>query len=485
MALSRQNRRRLAHGGNATLVSALVVGVAVVLYLIVDQYRVRFDLSADQSSVLMADTRTKLQVLDQSGEPTVVTAFSAQEGKKEAWFKNRALRDLMEELDYASQTVETRFVDFDKERFTAEKLGVTDYGTVVVQRGEKRVDIRDREMFRRKGKKEEQSLDFTGEQAVARAFGQLLSDETRVVYSLVGHGELDVEGADPGAAGDLVKLLDGDGYQLKPLDLLRNKDLAVPRVPDDAAAVLVLRPSVALTPVEDDLLLAWLGGGGKLLYAVEPDGVVPALLSRLGISVATGRVLDKLLVFPYPDRPVPRYRSSPITRELADAQMVTEVAGAGALQLATVEGVRATTLLETSRDGWIERGGESKEGKAVFDPEIDGAGPVQMAYAFEVGRDSGLVRKGQAQVIVVGDSDLFTNGLLAEGPGNASFVINCVRWLVGDEARLSVVGKPRQVRKLMFTDEDRDKIMWAALGTGPLLVLLLGAAVWTLRRGAA
>ena len=74
MALSRQARRRLAHGSNATLVSALVVGLAVVVYLIVDLHRVRVDLSADQGSVLRADTRKKLKLLDEGGEPTSLTA---------------------------------------------------------------------------------------------------------------------------------------------------------------------------------------------------------------------------------------------------------------------------------------------------------------------------------------------------------------------------------------------------------------------------
>jgi ABC-type uncharacterized transport system len=486
MALSRQTRRRLAHGGNATLVSAVVVGLVVVLYLLVDLQRVRIDLSADQGSVLMEDTRTKLRLLDEGDVATSVTAFSAQEGKKEAWFKNRALRDLMDELDFASNNVKTRFVDFDKDRFTAEELGVTEYGTVVIQRGDDRVELRDREMFRRSGKKEQQSLDFVGEAAIARAFGQLLSDEARVVYSLVGHGELDTEGSDPAGAGDLKKLLDGDGYQLKPLDLVRSREGgAVPRVPDDASAVLVLRPTVGLTAVEEDLLLAYLATGGKLLFAVEPSGVVPGMLGRLGVSVAPGKVLDKLLVFPYPDRPVPKYRSSPITQELSQAQMVTEVAGAAAVQVATLEGVRSTTLLETSRDGWIERGGPMVEGKAAYQPDVDGQGPAQMAISLEVSRESGLVRKGLGQVVVLGDADMVTSGLLSEGPGNATFVLNSIRWLVGDAARLSVVGKPREVRKLLFTDEDRSRIMWAALGTGPLLIVLLGAAVWTARRGSA
>ena len=61
--------------------------------------------------------------------------------------------------------------------------------------------------------------------------------------------------------------------------------------------------------------------------------------------------------------------------------------------------------------------------------------------------------------------------------------MNAFRWLLGDEARLSVVGRPTTVRRLALTAEDRGVIRWVALGLLPLLTLLLGGAVWASRRG--
>ena len=484
MAMS-QRRRRFAAGGNAILVSALVVVAACVAYLIADLNRVRVDLSADQGSVLLSDTRTKLAMLDRAGSPVMITAFSGQRGKKESYFKDRALLDLVEELDFASQVVEVRFVDLDKDRLTAEKLGVTDYSTVVVQRGEARVDIKDRELFRRVGSGAERRLDFLGEQAVARAFAQLTADNHRVVYTLVGHGELDPQTQDLGGLSEVAAVLEQDDYELKRLDFVRQTDQPVPRVPDDAAALAILRPKVPIPPLEEDLILAYLAGGGSVLIAVDPGTPVPSLLGRLGVVIPSGRVLDKLLVFPYPDRPVPRYKGHRITKDLADDSMVTVVSSAAPVQpsVPAREGIRSSIVLETSRDGWIDRGGEVKNGQGLFEPEIDGAGPASMAIALEVSSDSGLVKKGTARVLVSGDADLFTNGLLTEGPGNSSFVLNSFRWLVGDDDRISVVGKPASVRRLAISAEDIDQIRWLALGLGPILVLLLGAGVWAARRG--
>jgi len=256
-------------------------------------------------------------------------------------------------------------------------------------------------------------------------------------------------------------------------------------VPDDAAAVAVLRPKVPIPPLEEDLLLAYLSGGGSVLFAVDPDSPVPSLLGRLGVTVPSGRVLDKMLVFPYPDRPVPRYKSHAITKDLSEDSLVTVVSSAAPIQPASppMEGVRASTVLETSRDGWIDRGGEVRNGQGLYEPDIDGQGPAAMAVALEVSRDSGLVKKGISRVLVVGDSDVFTNGLLAEGPGNASFVLNSFRWLVGDEDRISVVGRPQATRRLAFSVEDTEQIRWLAIGLGPLLIVVLGAGVWASRRG--
>lgn len=485
MAVSSQRSRRIAAGSNALFVSIFVIAAACVGYAIADLYRVRLNLSADQGSALSADTRVKLGLVDQAGETVTVTAFTAQAGKKEAYFKDRALGDLLDELDYASQKVEVRMVDFDRDRLTAEKLGVTEYSTVVVQRGQGRVDLKDREMFKRIGKGTDRQLEFKGEGAVNRALAQLMADHKRVVYALVGHGELDPESHDPGGLSEMVGALDQDDYELKRLDFVRQRDMPVPRVPDDASALLVLRPKVQIPALEEDLILAYLATGGPIAIAVDPDSPVPSLLGRLGVAIPSGRVLDKLLVFPYPDRPVPRYKSHPITKDLSDDSLVTVVSGVAPVQSAVppIEGVRATTVLETSRDGWIDRGGELVNGQGVYEPGLDGEGPATMAIALDISPASGIVKKRAGRVLVVGDADVFTNSLLQEGPGNASFALNSVRWLVGDEGRISVVGRPAAVRRLALTAEDGEQIRWLALGLGPIVILVLGIGTWAARRG--
>jgi hypothetical protein len=483
--MSTARSRRVAAGANATMTSVLVVVALGFVYLLADAYRVRVDLSVDQSSVLAPETLQKLATLDK-GPPVTLTAFSSQQGRPDAALKDRQLRDFLQALDERSTAIDAAWVEFDRDRLTAERLGVAEYGTVVLQRGDQRVDISDRELFRRVGTGADKRLEFLGEASVGRAFAQVLADRKRIVYALVGHGEPDVEGRDPGGLAEFARLLGQDDIALKTLDLVRDgAPGAPPRIPDDASALAILGARTALPAAEEDVILGAMSRGLPLLVTADVGWPAPGVLARLGVGILDGFVLDPMLVFPFPDRPVPRYRPHPITTDLSAQSLVTVMSRVAPVQPAVParEGVRVTTLLETGRDGWIERGGALVNGTARYEPDLDGAGPVAMAVAIEIDPSSGLVTQGTGRVLVVGDTDLLTNSLLAEGPGNPTFVANAVRWLIGDEAALSLVGRPQGARRLALTQEDLDRLRWISLGVGPVLAALLGLGAWALRRG--
>ncbi len=487
--MNRSLKRRLSYGFNATLVTAMVVALVVVLYGVADRHRVRWDLTEESANQLQRDTRHKIELLDIAGEPVQITGFTHQAGKKDTYFKNRELKDLLEELEYGSLTIESRWIDFDRERLTAEALGVRDYGMVVVQCGQQRVDLRSRDLFRNRGKGADRELVFLGEAALNQAFSQLMTDSKRVIYALQGHGEPDPESTDPDGISTLVELLEQDHYELETLDLVRDRDdpMQAPAVPDDASAVLIARPRATLSETEHQALLDYLARGGAMMLLLDVGQPVPLVLPRLGVEVQDGYVMDQLRVFPYDDRPVPVYRQHPITEDLLEERLVTVMAHVAPLALIdpAPQGVRASNLLRTSRQGWIDRGGALERGAAVYEPQLDIEGPVDMAYAIELGPGQGIVKAGQpvGRVVVVGDGDMVLNSLMADGPGNASFLVNSFRWLLGDDARLSVVGRPTTVRKLALTEEDTSMIRWVALALMPLLIMMLGLAVWAGRRG--
>jgi hypothetical protein len=486
MALSRAAQRRLAHGGNATAVTVAVVALLVILYGVLDRHRVRVDLTADRDNSLQEDTLKKISLVEQDDQTIEVIAFTFQDGKADTYQKNRAVQDLLTELDYASPFIETRFVDFDKERLTAEQLSVTEYGHWVVRRGDERVDLKARELFRSQGRGADKELQFLGEAAFNRATSQILSDRRKTLYVLGGHGEKSL-GAGPDGLGDLSTLLDQENYELKALDLLRDRDQSgVPMVPSDASAVFVLGPTGPLTPGEDDALVAYVASGGAMVVAVDPGGYAPLLLDKLGISVPDGVVADQRVIYPYPDRPVVQYGRHNTTTELLERSMVTVLAHIAPIRMPAERPPWATEIFRTSQDGWVDRGGVLEVGGlARYEPEIDLAGPVSYGWGLEVPPGGGLVNEGKrvARVAVIGDSDLFTNELLQTGPGNATFAVNLARWQVWDDARLSMIGTPTAVSRLALSEQDQGRIRFVSVFLLPGLILLLGGVIWFSRRG--
>jgi hypothetical protein len=489
MALNQSWRRRLTYGSNASVVTVVGLAVMALLYVAAMESRVRWDFTEEGRNTLSPDMQAKLALLDADGETVQITAFTAQRGHEDASVKNAALGDLLQELGTQSTTVDWRLVDFDRERLTAERLGVSEYSHVVVQRGQGRVDIRARDLFRRMGSGDQRRVAFMGETAFARAFSQLHTPKRRVVYVLAGHGERDSEDRGPSGMSDFADALDIERYEVEPLNLLAAvSGGSVPVVPEDAAVVLVAGASAKLASHETDALISFASRGGGLMFAVDPDRETPELLVRLGVGIQGGVATDQKVMFPFWDRPIPVIRKHGVTEGLMASNLAPVLAHVAPLSLADPlpTGVKGSSILVTSRRGWVERGGELVAGAPRFDEGVDGVGPVDMAVALELRPGSDWVRAGKppARVLVVGDSDFLGNHLFSDGPGNSTLALDSVHWLAGADLRVASVGARRQkVRRLAISKNELETLRWVSLGVLPVLVGLFGFAVRFGRRG--
>lgn len=482
-------RRRLTHGSNASLVTVLGLAIVALLYVAAMQTRLRWDFTEEGRNTLSADMRAKLALLDADGVPVQITAFTAQRGHEDARVKDRFMRDMLREIGVNSTVVDWRVVDFDRERLTAERFSVTEYSHVVVQRGEARVDIRSRDLFRRTGTGASRRVMFSGETAFAGAFSQLHTPKRRVVYMLTGHAERSIADRGPSGLSDFADALGVERYDTEALNLMGvDSSIGAPSVPDDAAVVVISGPERALSNHEEDALLTFMGRGGGVMVAIDPAQPIPALLGRLGVSVASGSVMDTKVVYPFWDRPIPVLARHPVTEGLSSAGLYPVLAHVAPLSVADAaeEGVSMSPVLTTSRRGWVERGGEVVQGAPVYDDGIDGEGPVTMAVAAQLRPGTAWVRAGRkpARVMVVGDSEFMGNGLFLEGPGNSTFALDAVHWLAGADLRVASVGARKQkARKLAISKEQLDTLRVVSMGVLPLMVGLLGAAVRWGRRG--
>ena len=76
--------RKLLLGSNAILVSLLSFGILIFLYQLNKEYRLQWDLSQEERHSLSLDMKKVLDAIEQEEKPIIITAFTAQEGRKEA-----------------------------------------------------------------------------------------------------------------------------------------------------------------------------------------------------------------------------------------------------------------------------------------------------------------------------------------------------------------------------------------------------------------
>lgn len=461
--------RRATTALNAAIVTGAVVAVALLGADLAARHRGRWDLSADRAATLQPETYAVLDLADQRGVDVTITAFSSQARDAESTLKDRFVQDLLRELEARTPRVRSRFVSFDVERGVAASKGVDRYGTVLVEANGERVDVIDRELFRTRGAKGERRVEFTGEAAIARAVAQVLTDDPRKAYFLVGHGE---HRRDAGLT-TFVALLTAQGWDTADLDLVRGSESALPTIPVDADVVLIVGPDAPLTPEEDAAFSSWLGRGGRVGYYVEPGGFVASFLEEYGVFVQGGVIQDERRYAPHQDRPVLLIRPHPVTQPLLDGGTALVLAYAAPLELVRRDDAVSMELVTTARTGWIERGHESPP---VHDA-ADGEGPVSAAAAIEVAR----AEQPPTRLLVIGDVDVVTDELLAEGPGNAAFAVNGARWLAGDDDRTGAVGRPSPMRRVAMTEPELARLGLVLIGAWPLAFLMFGAVVGRLR----
>lgn len=475
-------QRRLATGVNAILVAVFViVGVALSVDL-AGRVRWRVDLSSGGSATLDQDTLAALAEADEAGEGLEVIGTSHQRRQADSLQRDQRVRDLLRELDLESTTVRTTWIDLDRDRQSAERLEIDRYGTLVVRSAETRVDFRTREVFKTKGRvlnQDQSNLDFRGEALVARGIRQVLSGRPRKIVVLSGHGELSLDDAGSTGLQQWVSTVEKQGWDVDSLDLLRDRDVAGdPRIPEGTDAVVVAAPKTGMDPSEETAIRTFVRGGGGVLVYLEPGRPVPAFLEALGVRVPTGVAFDRPSIVPYDDRWVPRFGRHPIVDDLAEEDLKVVFSHGAALEVDDVLGVTQDVLLRSSNAGWLEV--EPERPPADLDIGVDEAGPVVVGYAIAVEPGSAIADEA-ARVAVFGDASMIGNELMAM-LGNPGLSVNAMRWVVGDDDRMSVVGRTSEVRQVELSPEALARLGWFVIGGWPLIVVLLGGVVWWLRR---
>ncbi len=455
-------------GASSAVMILTVLGIAILVELISASHFRRFDLTEAGFFTLSPQSLKILQGIEKRGQKVKVTAF-VQEVQRANY------RDILDQYTYHSRNFTYTFVDPDRQPGTAKRYGVTAYGTIVVESGDK-----------------EQKVLLLSEEDLANAILKVTKAGKKVVYFLKGHGENDFDELGKVGYSQAKMAVEKENYEVKELVLLRAE-----RVPEDAAVLIVSGPKKPLFSQELKMIRDYIARGGKLVFMLDPEGPkdVAEFLSEYGLELRDDIIVDRL------SRLFGADYLMPVVTEYAHHKITENFSVASFFPLARSvrvkkgkdlkEGIKAEVLARTGPGSWAETDLKlmQEKGEANFEEGKDLKGPVPVAAVVTVELDKKKKKKGKGEpplpdkalLVVFGDSD-FANNSHLNLSGNRDLFLNTVSWLAEEEDLIAIRAKTMRGSPVFFSPTQARLIFYLPVVILPAAVLVVGAGIFWRRR---
>jgi ABC-type uncharacterized transport system involved in gliding motility auxiliary subunit len=449
-------KRSTKFGANALFMILIVLGLLILVNFLGNRHHRRLDTTSGHRFSLSDHT---VKVLKGLKRDVAISAFFQGE--------NKLLADLLSEYAYRSNRLTFRFIDPDKEPGMAKRYAVTQYGTIVLESGDK-----------------EERISTILEQDLTNAILKVTREGKKVIYVLDGHGEKNIDSSEPTGFSGAREALEKENYEVKKLVLATRAE-----VPTDCSVLMVAGPQKEPLPGELESMEAYLNRGGKMLVMVDPSpgAGLTSFLAPWGLRVGQDLVIDASgvgrLFGTGPAMPlVTSYQPHAIT-EGFDIMTFFPMARSITPSPSPPEGRQVQPLLKTGPNSWGET--ELLDDKARFDRDRDLEGPVTIAAV--VDQDEGeqaadtTSAGSKTRLVVLGDSDFASNAYL-EFSGNSDLFMNTISWLAEEEDLISIRPKDLEDRRVNLTARQSRMVFYISVILMPLAVLILGTVVWMRRR---
>jgi ABC-type uncharacterized transport system involved in gliding motility auxiliary subunit len=465
--------RTARYGAGAAVMVLLALGIVVAANAISVRHNARWDLTENKRNSVSPQT---IQVLHTLKSPVTAIAFyrSDTPGKKTA-------EDLLAQYKtYSGGRFEWRLEDTDKAPALARQYGVESYGTVVLEGGPA-------------GQLRTEKVLDADEEKLTNGIVKITRAGKRVVYIVKGHGEREIGSTDRAGFSQAKEQMEKANYEVKELFLARD-----PKIPDDAAIVMVPGPKTDLFPQELAAIDAYVSRAGKVFFMAVPFQATPTTkyLSKYGITVdddvvielnPIGQVFGVGPLVPV----VGQYDPHPITKDMGGVMTLFPLTRSVEPAKALPKGVQASPLAQTSRQSWGETDKNVfQTGKATPDAG-EKTGPLPVAAVATVDAEPPAKVEGgeapkkaaKARIVVVGTADFASNQFLG-AQGNRDFFLNVVSWLAEEEDLISIRAKDPKQNPVVLTSA-QSRLVWGLPLVGlPGAVLICGLVVIAQRRRA-
>ena len=450
--------RQTKFAAYAAIYVLVVIAVIVVVNVLADRYNKSYDATANKRYSLSEQTAKIVKGLKQDA---TITYFNQSTRFRDG-------KDLLEEYKNLSPKVKVEYVDPDKDPQRARAAGVRNFGTAIVQIGDK--------------KDEAKSMT---EEGITGAFIRDLKSNSRTVCFVTGSGEHQIDDSDREGFSQFKQLLSKDDYETKAIDLLQK-----PEVPSDCTTLVVAGPTRNYVQPEVDALKKYVEDGGRAFFMLDPplkmghsdiadNDALTSLLQSWGVTVDKDLILDlspvgQIFGLGPQVALVSNYSSQPIVSEIK--RTATGFPLARSIEIKNGDKTSVEKLFDSSTSS-LATTNLSSDRVSVQDPN-NKKGPLTLAAAgtYNTGKQN-----SQGRFVVVGSSGWAANRFISF-EGNGDLALNTVNWLSSDEDLISIRPKPSENRRVTMTQRQFNAVLVTSQFILPLIVVVAGFGVWWKRR---
>lgn len=450
--------RQTKYAAYAVVYILVVLTAVVIANYLADRYNKSYDATANKRYSLSDQTAKIVKGLKQPA-----TIYFFDQGTR---FQHA--KDLLGEYSDLSPKIQVKYVDPDKNPQEAREAGIKNYGTALIQIGDR--------------KEEAKSLT---EEGITGAIIRDLKNTTRTVCFVGGSGEHQIDDSDHSGYSRFKDLLGKDNFETKAIDLLQKAD-----VPSDCTVLVVAGPTRDYQQPEVDAIKKYVENGGRAMLMLDPplkigrsdiadNDALTSLLQSWGVSLDKDLILDlnpigQLAGLGPQVALVTRYESQPIVSGLKGT--ATGFPLARSMDVKNGDKTSVQKLFDTS-DTSLATNNLSSASVDPNDPK-NRKGPMTIAAAgtYNTGKQD-----SQGRFVVVGSSSWAANSFINFN-GNSDLAMNTVDWLSSDEDLISIRPKEREDRRVTMTRSQLSLVRSTSQFLLPLIVVVAGVSVWWKRR---
>ena len=450
--------RQTKYGAYAAVYVLVVIAIVVVANMLADRYNKSYDTTSNKRYSLSDQTKKIVTGLKQDATITYFNQSTRfQDGK-----------DLLDEYANLSPKVRIAYVDPDKNPQAARAAGIRDFGTALVQIGDKK----------------ETAKSMT-EEGMTGAFIRDLKGTTRTVCFVTGSGEHQIDDTERNGFSHFKDLVARDEYQAQSIDLLQKAE-----VPADCTALVIAGPTHDYQQPEVDAIKNYVEGGGRAFFMLDPpiqfgsspigeNDALTSLLQSWGVTLNKDMILDlnpvgQLAGLGPQVALVTTYSTQPIV-----AQMRGSAVGFPLSRSMDIKNADKTTvekLFDSSSSSLAT--GNLNSPRSALPIRATRKGPLTIAAAgtYNTGKQN-----SQGRFVVAGSSSWAANRFLGFN-GNSDLALNAVNWLSSDEDLISIRPKQQEDRRITMTRAQLNLVRVTSQFVLPLIVIITGTLVWWKRR---